>query len=319
LADGDANVREVAARLAGAIGAQSAAPALAGLLGDGDREVRRAAATALAAVAAPSTALLTNVVAGIARSGAPDRDDDEWQAIGETLERASGPGDAGRLAAAWKTAREPERPALARAIAATQAGRPFTDGALVLQLIDALGRPGPTAIAAADALSAGSIPEDARPAFARRFADASSTVRARLCAAIAWMPDGGSWLAALVRAHDETTEVRAAAVWAARRIDDADVRDALAAAARDDVTPVAVNARAAVAAAAGRRSRPESWVGARLRARDGTPVGGRWVTVSFASVGEVWAVTDDAGGVRLFGPTSGPVQLRVPDALPRAE
>ena len=46
---------------------------------------------------------------------------------------------------------------------------------------------------------------------------------------------------------------------------------------------------------------------------------GRWVTVSFASAGEVWAVTDDAGGVRLSGPASGPVQLRVPDALLRAE
>src|SRR6185369_7726760 len=37
LADSDANVRELAARLAGAIGAQSSAPALAALLGDGER------------------------------------------------------------------------------------------------------------------------------------------------------------------------------------------------------------------------------------------------------------------------------------------
>ena len=319
LADSDANVRELGARLAGAIGAQSSAPALAALLGDGERDVRRAAAVALASVATPSTALLTNVVAGLARPGAPGRDSDEWEAIGETLERAAEPNDAGRLAAALKTAREPERPPLARAIAATQAGRAFTDGALALQLIDALGRPGPLAIASAEALAAGPIPEDARPAFARRFADASPTVRARLCDAIARMPEGGSWLAALVRAHDETIEVRAAAAWAARGLDDADVRDVLAIAAHDDAAPVAANARAALAAAAGRRSRAESWVGARLRARDGTPIAGRWVTLSFASAGEVWAVTDDAGGVRLSGPASGPVQLRVSDALLRAE
>ena len=47
LADADANVRELAARLAGAIGAQASALALAALLGDGERDVRRAAATAL--------------------------------------------------------------------------------------------------------------------------------------------------------------------------------------------------------------------------------------------------------------------------------
>ena len=51
------------------------------------------------------------------------------------------------------------------------------------------------------------------------------------------------------------------------------------------------------AAARGR----QTWVGARLRARDGTPVAGRWVAVSVANAGDVWAVTDDAGGVRLFG------------------
>jgi len=319
LADADANVREVTARLAGAIGAQASAAALVALLGDGDADVRRAAATALAAVVPRASGLVTNIVAVISRPATPARDPGEWQAIGDALERAAEPGDAGRLAAAWKSAREPERPALARAIAAAQAGRPFTDETLVLQLVDALAGPGPLAIAAADALAAGPIPEGGRAAFARRFADAQPAVRARLCDAIARLPEGGAWLAALVRAHDETTEVRAAAAWAARGFDDGDVRDALEAATRDDAAPVAANARAARAAAARSRSPQDGWFAARLRARDGTPIGGRWVAVSFANAGDVWAVTDDSGGVRLLGPTSGAASLRVPDALLRTE
>jgi len=131
------------------------------------------------------------------------------------------------------------------------------------------------------------------------------------------MPDGAGWLTALLRAPDEPPEVRAAAAWAARSLDDGDLRDALEAAGADDASPVAANARAALAAMRDRRSRQESWVGARLRARDGTPIAGRWVTVSFAGAGEVWAVTDDAGGVRLLGPSAGAILLRVPEALLR--
>ena len=144
------------------------------------------------------------------------------------------------------------------------------------------------------------------------------TARARLCEAIAGLPEGGAWLVALLRAPDEPLEVRAAAAWAARAVDDSDVRSALDAATRDPAVPVAANARAALAA--GReRSRAESWVGARLRARDRTPADGRWVTVSFANAGDVWAVTDGAGGVRLRGPCGGAVLLRAPEALLRAE
>ena len=317
LVDGDASVRQSAARLAAAIGAQGAAPALAALLADGDADVRRAAAAALAVVATPSSALVTGVVAATTRPGAPERNTDEWQAIGEALERAAEPGDAGRLAAAWKSARGPDRPALARALAAAQRDREYSDAGLVSQLIDALAGEGPLPIAAADALGAGAIPADARGAFSRRFAEASPAVRARLCGAVAAMPDGANWLAALLRAPDESPEVRAAAAWAARGLDDGDLRDALEAAGADDASPVAANARAALAAMRDRRSRQESWVGARLRARDGTPIAGRWVTVSFAGAGEVWAVTDDAGGVRLLGPSAGAILLRVPEALLR--
>jgi hypothetical protein len=161
------------------------------------------------------------------------------------------------------------------------------------------------------------MPDGSRAAFARRFADAPPSVRARLCDAIARLPEGGAWLAALVRAHDETTEVRAAAAWAARGFDDGDVRDALEAATRDDAAPVAANARAA--RAAGSRARQDGWFAARLRARDGTAVAGRWVAISFPNAGDVWAVTDDAGGLRLLGPSSGAALLRVPDAQLRAE
>src|SRR5437763_17166480 len=117
LADSDAHLRMLSARLAAALAAPAAAPALASLLADGDRDVRRAAAMALAVVAAPSPALLTALLTAVARPNAPGRDDDEWWAIGEACERAAGPADAARLAAAWKNGRGPERAALVRALA----------------------------------------------------------------------------------------------------------------------------------------------------------------------------------------------------------
>ena len=315
LADADPHVRELSARLAATIGATASAPAVAALLADGDREVRRAAASALATLTPPSATVVTAIVTAVTKSGASNRDGDEWRAIGEALERAAEPADAGRLAAAWKSARGPERPALVRGFAAAQAGRPLSDPALALQLVDALVGEGPLPIAAAEALVTSALPDEARVEFARRFAEASSTIRARLCEAIAKMPDGGRWLAALMRARDETTEVRAAAAWAARGLDDGDAREALLGARGDTHALVAANARAALALApAGGRSKPETWVAARLRARDGTPIAGRWVAVGIANAGDVWAMTDDAGGVRVFGPPAGPAALRVPES-----
>jgi HEAT repeat protein len=322
LADTDPHVRELSARLAAAVGSQPSALAIAPLLADGEREVRRAAASALAAIAPRSSALAASILGAISKSGDPGRDDDEWQAIGEALERAAEAADAGRLGAAWKvaTATAPARPALARALGAAQAGRPISDAAVLQQLLDALPGDGPLPIAAADALAMTTPPAEVRVALARRFADAAPAVRARLCDAIAKMPDGGRWLAALIRAHDETTEVRAAAAWAGRSLHDGDMRDALAAAAGDDDAHVAANARAALAAtAAGRRAPAETWVGARLRARDGTPMARRWVAINVANAGDVWTVTDDAGAVRLRGPSGAAFQLRAPDSLVRSE
>jgi HEAT repeat protein len=318
LADADPYVRELSAKLVAAVGARAFAPTAAALLSDGERDVRRAAAAALPALAAPSAALVSAVITAIARPGAADRDRDEWQSIAETLERAASPDDAVRLATAWKATRGSERVALARGIAASQADRPFTDAVLVLQLIDALVGDPALAIAAADALASGALPDEARPALARRFADAVPTARARLCEAIAHLPEGGAWLVALLRAPDEPIAVRAAAAWAARGVDDGDVRSTLDGATGDPAGPIAANARAALAAARA-RSAAATWVGARLRSRDGTPVEGRWATISFANAGEVWAVTDDAGGVRLRGPSAGAVLLRVPESLLRAE
>jgi|SRR5262252_4002950 len=310
LTDPDGHVRVLSARLAAALAVPASTP-LAALLLDGDHDVRRAAAAALAAVAAPAPSLVTTMLAAITKPDAPARDDDEWWAIGEALERASGPADAARLAVAWQNARGPERAGLVRALAVAQAGRPLDSG-LVLQLIDGLVGEGLLPIATAEALAASAIPAPARPAFARRFADAAPTIRARLCEVVARMPEGAGWLAALMRAHDETDEVRAAAAWAARGLDDGDARDALAAAVRDDVPVVAANARAALALA--RRPRSLIWAGARLRTPDGAPVAGRWVEITVASGEPVWAVTDDAGAVRVFGLPSGPAALRVPQA-----
>jgi HEAT repeat protein len=318
LADADAHVRLLSARLTAALGAQGYAPALAGLLADGDPDVRRAAAEALAPAATPSPALVTAILAGVVKPGAPDRDDDEWRAIGDGFERAAGPGDAARLTSAWKSARGRERLALARALAGALAGRPFTDGELVRQLIDALPGEGPLPLAAADALASGVLPGESQALLAGRFAAADPAVRARLCEAIGKMPDGGDWLAALMRARDETAAVRAAAAWAARGLDDRGARDALTVAAADDDPAVAANARAALAAGSGgRRSKADGWAGARLRAPDGTPAAGRWVEVSAAKAGPIWAVTDDAGGVRVFGLPPGPVTLRAPESIVR--
>lgn len=319
LTDPDPHVRALSARLAAALDAQAAAPALAGLLGDGERDARRGAATALAAVTTPSPAVVTAILAAIVKPNPPDRGDDEWRAIADALERAATPADAGRLTAAWKDAPTPARPALARALAAAAAGRPYPDPNLPLQLIDSLGGDGALPIAAADALATSAIPPTARASLARRFADAAPAVRARLCEAIARMSEGAGWLAALLRAPDETVEVRAAAAWAARGLDDHAVRDALAAAARDEAPAVAANARAALAAgSARRRSSIEPWTAARLHAPDDTPVAGRWVAISAGTGGQVWVMSDDAGSVRVFGLPPGPAALLIPGSFLRS-
>ena len=301
LADGDANVRELAARLAGAIGAHSSALALAALLGDGERDVRRAAATALAAVAAPSTALLTTSWPGSRGRALRPATTTNGRRSARRWNGRPSRGTPARLAAAWKTAREPERPALARAIAAGQAGAVHRFGLLCNCRFAGGRRPAGDRGGRGPRGRTDSGGRAASPSRAR-FADASpDRPRAALRCDRA---DAGRrvWLAALIRAHDETTEVRAAAAWAARGLDDGDVRDVLDVAARDDAAPVAANARAgACRRGRPRRSTARGWVG-------GTPAGPRRhaVTgagcVSFANAGEVWAVTDDAGGVRLFGP-----------------
>ena len=154
------------------------------------------------------------------------------------------------------------------------------------------------------------MPAEARGRLRAPLRRAAPTVRARLCDAIARMPEGGRWLAALMRARDEPTEVRAAAAWAARGLDDGDARDALAAAARDDVAARGGQRARRARAGVGRPpSRPaDLGGGARCARATARPSRGRWVAISVANAGDVWAMTDDAGGVRLFAVPAGPVR-----------
>jgi len=305
LVDSDPAVRVLAARLAARIDARGAAPALAARIADGDPAVRRAAAEALARVANPSSQLLTSVLAALTQSGAPPRDDGEAEAIGDALERIASATDAGELARAFALARGGARAAVARGLAAAHVGRPISDRALIDQLIAAVGDGGLSALAAADALAVAVVPTAALATLARAFGDAEPMVRARLCPAIAGTPDGGAWLAALIEAPDEAPEVRAAAAWAARGR--AEARKALEAAARIGDGPVAGNAEAALSAPPAPGT---AWAAVRLRAPDGAPLVGRWVTIADPGSVAVRALTDSFGVARVAGLPDGRLDLR---------
>ncbi len=131
-------------------------------------------------------------------------------------------------------------------------------------------------------------------ALARAFADAEPAVRGRLCAAIARTPRGGDWLASLIASASEPLQVRAAAAWCARGLPDA--RSALEIAARGPEEPLAANARAALAGAG--KGMGASAI--RLRAPDGAPLVGRWVTLEGGGVA-VAAMTDETGLARVDG------------------
>jgi cellulose synthase operon protein C len=305
LVDPDPAVRVLAARLAARIDARGAAPALAARLADGDPAVRRAAAEALARVADASSQLLTSVLAALTQSGAPPRDDGEAEAIGDALERIASATDARELARAFALARGGARAAVAHGLAAAHVGQPISDRALIDQLIVAVGEGGLSALAAGDALAVTVVPAAAVAELARAFGDAEPMVRARLCPAIAGTPDGGAWLAALIEARDEAPEVRAAAAWAARGR--AEARKALEGAAHDGDAAVARNAEAALGAPAHRGT---AWAAVRLRAPDGAPLGGRWVTIEDSGGIAVLALTDSFGVARVTGLPGGRLDLR---------
>jgi len=312
LADPDSQVRTLSARLAAAIDAHGAAPVLAARFADADPGVRRAAAEALAQVADASTRPVVAMLAALTRSEAPARDNDETAAIGDALEATVSEADADVLAEAFASARGNARTAIARGLAAAHGERPLSDRGLIDRLVAALADGGQAALAAADALAVARVPAAAVSALARAFGDAESMVRARLCEAIASTPDGGAWLAALLTAPDEPPEVRAAAAWAARGR--SEPRAALEVATRDRDGAVALNARAALSAA-GRPGR--TWTAVRLRAPDGAPLVGRWVTMADAGGVAIEALTDSLGVARVGGLTgAGAIVLRAGGLTP---
>jgi HEAT repeat protein len=333
--DPDPYVRVLTTRLTATIGAPNATPgpatlrALAVLLADADHDVRRAAAHALATAARPTadaaagarstdarpTDLIGVMLDALTRHGSPERSADEWRHVADAFERLVDARDAGRIAAAWRSAHGPLRIALARPVAAAHAGPAANAGrrsdadaaALVPELLASLDGGGANARAAADALALLPFPDDARGALARAFAAAEASTRARLCPAIAATSGGGTWLAALVQARDEAPEVRAAAAWAARG--NADARDALVSAAAGGDDPVSANARAALAVGAGGPA--AAWTAARLAGTDGGDVVGRWVTLTAAGGAVVvWAKTDAEGAIRVHGLPAGALVLR---------
>ncbi|HZL17364.1 MAG TPA: HEAT repeat domain-containing protein [Polyangia bacterium] len=313
LADADALVRALAARLAGAIDAHAAAPALSARLSDANPVVRKAVAAALAHVTDRAHHPLATILSALTRPDVPPFTDQEVADIGVALESIATPPDVEPLARALLTARGGARGAIAQGLAAAHSGSPLTERATIDALIAAVADGGVAALSAADALAGARVVTGAVPALARAFADAESTVRARLCPAVAAAPDGDLWLAAVLADPHEPANVRAAAAWAARGL--GRVRPALEAAAHGGDDAVATNARAALAVAS--RS-ATTFVGARLRGPDGDPLIGRWVTIGIAGGPSVRAMTDSLGVARVAGLPDGAPILQMPGLTPRA-
>jgi len=301
LADPDARVRAAAAELAGAAAARAAAPALADRLGDADGSVRRAAAQALARLGSvPGN--LARMLAVLAATR-PTRQEDEIEALGDALEAnaaAATTADAAQLDAAFARADSALQIALGRALAAVRAGKTLTDRAAIEAALGRLPAGGAGARTAADVLAVARLSDADAVRLARAFADAEPVGKARLCAAIARAPHGDRWLAALIDDPREALAVRAAAAWSARGLSGA--RASLERAAHGG-DPLAFNARAALAAG----GRAGGWSGLRLLAPDGTPLCGRWVTLTVGDL-SVQAMTDETGRARVDGlvaPASG--------------
>ena len=296
LADPDSRVRASAAQLAGLLAARGSAPALADRLADGDSRVRAAAARALACTGG---APLERILAGIAANPAARRaarDSAELEALGDALEANVTAADGPRLEQAFLAAQPDLQAPLARGLAVAHATQPLVDHSAVVDRAIALLAPGGAgALAAADLLATARLTDAEVALLARAFADAEPAVRARLCAAIAHTPHGGGWLASLIASQAEPPQVRAAAAWCARALPDA--RSALEVAARGPEGPPAANARAALAAGRG-KERGGSAI--RLRAPDGAPLIGRWVTLEGGGLA-VAAMTDESGVARVDG------------------
>ncbi len=314
LADRDPRVRAGAAQLAGRLAARGAAPMLADRLGDGDPAVRSAAARALARTGgAPLARILPALAANAAKMTATAaraaRDPAELEAIGDLLAANATAADGPRLEEAFLAAEPGLQGPLARGLAVAHVTEPLVNRAVIERATARLATGGASALAAADLLATARFSDAEVTALARAFADAEPAVRGRLCAAVARTPGGGGWLASLIASPSEPLQVRAAAAWCARGLPGA--RSALEIAARGPEGPLAANARAALAARAGTQMGGSAL---RLRAPDGAPLVGRWVTLEGGGVA-VAAMTDETGVARVDGPPDATVAAWHAEAL----
>lgn len=307
LADGDAGVRAAGALLAGRLGASDAAPGLVERLGDESPAVGAAAARALAGLepgALRGRHLLGRALDALARSPAGARDDAEVIAIGGALEALATESDAGRLDAAAIAGGDMRM--LGPALAAAHQRAPLADRALVARLLSEVGADSERALAAAGALAVARLGDDDQAPLAQAAQQAEPAVRARLCEAIARLPEGGAWLQAWMSPR-EPAEVRAAAAWAARRRPE--LGDTLRALAAGPDEPVATDARAALGAAGTAGQAPYA---ARLVDPQGTPIAGRWVTFRAGQLSVVLR-SDGRGGLLAAGLPEGAVTVSLVD------
>ena len=189
-----------------------------------------------------------------------------------------------------RAARGPERPALARALAAAQArARRSPTGRLIAAARSTRsGGEGPLPIAAAEALAAGPIP-DGRAAPRSRGVSPTPrpTVRARLCDAIARMPEGGPLAGgADPRARRDDRGARRRRLGGARARRRRRARRAGRGRATTTPRPWPPTRAPRWPRAAGRRSAAESWVGAACARATARPSPAAGSTVSVASVGD---------------------------------
>ncbi len=304
LADRDANVRELAARLAGAIArAQSSAP-----------RSRRCWPTASGTSGArPPTRwhrgrrrrrrrCSTNVVAGLRAAGRSGRATTTNGRPSASV-RTGWPSRATPRASPPRGRRPAGRsgPRWCAPFAAGHAGaRRSPPRASALQLIDSLGGERPLAIAAAEALAVGTDPgrraARVREAFRRRRPPTSARAfapRSRRCRERRRLAGGaGPRPRRAAEFAPPPPGPRAGTTTPSERDRPRPRRRTTRARGRQ---------RARGAGRGPAAIPPESWVGARLAATRRHARRGRWVTVSAAGGGEVWAKTDDAGGVRLSG------------------
>jgi HEAT repeat protein len=312
LADRDPRIRASAAQLAGRLAARGAAPALADRLGDGDSAVRSAAARALTRTGGAPVARILVALSANGTATPATRDSAELEAIGDALEANVTAADRPRLDEAFLAASPDLQGPLARGLAVAHATEPLVNNSAVVdRAISLLAAGGASALAAADLLATARLSDREVAALARSFADAAPAVRGRLCAAIAHTPRGGGWLASLVASSSEPLQVRAAAAWCARGL--ADARSALEIAARSPEEPLAANARAALAGA----GKGMGGSALRLRAPDGAPLVGRWVTLEGGGVA-VAAMTDETGLARVDGPPNAPAAWHADGLSPQA-